>query len=88
MAEVAAAMAMTHSPGLCGWFDAAPQEEANALYEKWCGVLPRYAHPICESGHEGCNIASNRATPGIRNSVLIYACRLTTPGEHGPGRGD
>lgn len=27
MAEIAAAMAMTHSPGLCGWFDAAPQEE-------------------------------------------------------------
>lgn len=27
MAHVAAAMAMTHSPGLCGWFDAAPQEE-------------------------------------------------------------
>ncbi|MBT3536568.1 MAG: hypothetical protein HN478_21995 [Rhodospirillaceae bacterium] len=27
MAKVAAAMAMTHSPGLTGWFDAAPQEE-------------------------------------------------------------
>lgn len=27
MAEVVAAMAMTHSPGLTGWFDAAPQEE-------------------------------------------------------------
>ncbi len=27
MANVAAAMAMTHSPGLTGWFDAAPKEE-------------------------------------------------------------
>jgi hypothetical protein len=27
MAKVAAVMAMTHSPGLTGWFDAAPQEE-------------------------------------------------------------
>jgi hypothetical protein len=27
MAEIVAAMAMTHSPGLTGWFDAAPQEE-------------------------------------------------------------
>ena len=27
MAEVAAVMAMTHSPGLTGWFDAAPEEE-------------------------------------------------------------
>lgn len=27
MAEVVAAMAMTHSPGLCGWFDDAPEEE-------------------------------------------------------------
>ena len=37
MAKVTAAMAMTHSPGLCGWFDAAPQEEqvmALAAFEK------------------------------------------------------
>jgi len=27
MAEVVAAMAMTHSPGLCGWFDDAPEDE-------------------------------------------------------------
>jgi len=30
MAEVVAAMAMTHSPGLCGWFDAAPEDEQQA----------------------------------------------------------
>ncbi len=37
MATVAAAMAMTHSPGLTGWFDAAPQEEqvmALSAFEK------------------------------------------------------
>ena len=37
MASVAAAMAMTHSPGLCGWFDAAPKQEqemALAAFEK------------------------------------------------------
>jgi aromatic ring-opening dioxygenase catalytic subunit (LigB family) len=27
MADVVAAMAMTHSPGLCGWFDDAPEDE-------------------------------------------------------------
>jgi hypothetical protein len=32
MAEIAAVMAMTHSPGLTGWFDAAPEaEQAMAL---------------------------------------------------------
>ena len=37
MANVAAAMAMTHSPGLTGWFDAAPREEqvmALSAFEK------------------------------------------------------
>ena len=26
MAEIVAAMAMTHSPGLTGWFDRAPED--------------------------------------------------------------
>ena len=37
MAKVAAAMAMTHSPGLTGWFDSAPQEEqvmAQSAFER------------------------------------------------------
>ncbi len=37
MASVAAAMAMTHSPGLTGWFDAAPDQEqvmARSAFEK------------------------------------------------------
>src|ERR1044071_9446883 len=60
MAQIVAAMAMTHSPGLTGWFERAPEEQQKhalrataemrerliaAWYDEWLGMATKYRIP-------------------------------------------